>query len=241
MGRSLHLDIRRVLRAGAAIALVASAGTAAAATAIYSCTDATGKRITSDRLIVECAGREQRILNPDGSVRRIVPPTLTSEERAEQEAREQKAAAERAAVQDAIRRDRNLMIRYPNEQAHAKARNKALDELRSAVQSLEKRTAELTAERKPLLEEAEFYQGKALPSKLRGQLDANQAALDTQRLMLQNQTHEITRINTLYDVELARLKRLWGGAPPGSMGALPMVQEASASAPAAGVKGRAAQ
>ena len=35
---------------------------------IYSCIDAHGKRITSDRPIPECAAREQRVLNADGSV-----------------------------------------------------------------------------------------------------------------------------------------------------------------------------
>jgi hypothetical protein len=57
-------------------------GAWAAAAAIYSCTDASGKTLTSDRPIAECANRDQKLLNTDGSVRKIVPPTPTSDERA---------------------------------------------------------------------------------------------------------------------------------------------------------------
>jgi hypothetical protein len=218
--------LRSLVAAGCGM-LAASAGAAAAP--IYSCIDANGKRLTSDRPIAECSTREQRILNPDGSVRRIVPPTMTAEERADAEAREREAAAARVAQQDAIRRDRNLMIRFPNELAHNKARNAALDDVRAAVQLTEKRLAALATERKPLIDEAEFYLGKQMPAKLKQALDANDAATEAQRSLIQNQQAEIGRINALYDVELMRLKKLWGGAQAGSMGPLPVAPAASAS------------
>jgi len=212
----------RLILAGCLVA----AGSVWAAPPIYTCVDANGKKLTSDRPIAECSSRDQRVLNADGSVRQILPPTMTADERAEQEQRERQAASERAQQQDAVRRDRNLMIRFPNEAAHNKARAAALDDVRSAVQLSEKRIAVLAADRKPLMDESEFYVGKPLPLKLKQQLDANDAATDAQRSLIQNQQSEIGRINSLYDTELARLRKLWGGAPAGSMGAI-------ASAPAA--------
>lgn len=199
---------------------------------IYSCVDAGGKRLTSDRPIPECALREQRQLNPDGSVRRIVPPAMTADERAAAEARERQAAADKVAQMDAVRRDRNLMQRFPSEAAHHKARSAALDDVRKSVDVSEKRLATLAAERKPLSDEAEFYTKRQMPLKLRQALDANDAATDAQRSLIQNQQAETVRINALYDVELARLKRLWAGASPGSMGALAPVP-APDSAPTA--------
>lgn len=184
---------------------------------IFSCVDASGKKLTSDRSIPECQGRDQRVLNADGSVNRIVPPTLTTEERADQEERERQEATARAARNDAIRRDRNLVQRYPNEAAHNKAREKALDDVRNSVRLSEQRVTLLTAERKPLLDEAEFYVGKALPVKLKSALDANDAALAAQRSLIQNQQQEVVRINAIYDTELARLKKLWAGAPMGTL------------------------
>ncbi|MDQ6680857.1 MAG: hypothetical protein M3Y67_07825 [Pseudomonadota bacterium] len=185
--------------------------------AIYSCTDANGKRLTSDRPIPECMSREQRVLNADGSVRHVVPPTLTADERADAEARERDAAAERGARQDAIRRDRNLVARFPNQDAHDKARAAALDDVRKAVRVSEARVKLLIAERKPLLDESEFYVGKPQPAKLRAQLDANDASLAAQRALIQDQVAEVSRIDALYDAELVRLKKLWAGAPAGSL------------------------
>jgi len=215
-----------------AAALLGIAGWGGCQAAIYSCVDGNGRRLTSDRPIPECSTREQRMLNTDGSVRKVVPPTMTADEQAEAEARERRAAAERIAQQDAIRRDRLLLSRFPDEAAHRRAREAALDDVAKGVKFSENRLAELQQERKPLLTEAEFYVGKQIPLKLRQQLDANDAATAAQRSLVQNQKDEILRIDNLYDQELTRLKRLWAGAAPGSLGSLP-----AASAPgAAGAK-----
>jgi hypothetical protein len=197
---------------------------------IYTCIDDKGRRLTSDRPIADCVHKEQQLLNRDGSLRQVVPPTLTSDERADKEAREKKAAEERVTQQDAIRRDRNLLMRFPNEAAHQKAREAAADPVRLAIKATEARLRDLNAERKPLLEEAEFYVGKPLPTKLKLQIDANDAALDAQRTSAANQSVELDRINALYDAELERLKKLWAGAMPGSLGPLPTTPPAPRSA-----------
>lgn len=198
---------------------------------IYTCTDDRGRRLTSDRPIPECSAKEQQILNRDGSVRAVHPPTLTAEERAEKEARERRANEIRMAQAEAVRRDRNLLARYPNEDAHRRAREAALDNVRLAIKATEQRLKDLAAERKPLLEEAEFYKGKTLPAKLRAQMDANDAAVDAQKASSANQEAEVNRLNRLYDIELTRLQKLWAGANPGSMGPLPTPQAAAATPP----------
>ncbi len=214
------------------LALPLAGPTWAAPAPIYSCIDASGKKLTSDRPIAECANRDQRLLNADGSVRKVVPPTPTADERAEAEGAERRATADRAAQQDAIRRDRNLVLRFPNEAAHRRAREAALDDVRKAVRTSEERQKLLAAERKPLLDEAEFYTDRQLPLKLKLALDANDAAVDAQRTLVLNQQAEVVRINSLFDVELDRLKRLWSGAQPGSMGVLAVAPTAAAAASA---------
>jgi hypothetical protein len=193
------------------------------AAAIYTCIDDKGRRLTADRPIAECTNREQKMLNRDGSVRSVQPPTLTADERAEKEARDRAANEARAAQADAVRRDRNLTARYPTEAAHNRGREAALDTVRLAIKSTELRLRDLAAERKPLMAEAEFYVGKTLPAKLRAAMDANDAAIEAQRSAVGNQTAELDRINKLYDAELARLRALWSGAPAGSLGPLPLV------------------
>ncbi|MFO1328781.1 MAG: hypothetical protein U1F56_15590 [Rubrivivax sp.] len=187
---------------------------------IYTCIDDKGRRLTSDRPIAECNAREQQILNKDGSVKAVKPPTPTAEERAEREARERKSSAERMAQMEATRRDKNLLARFPTEAAHQKARESALDTVRLAVKATEARLSELQVERKPLLDEAEFYKGKALPPKLKAALEANDAATEAQKQSAATQQAEIERVNRNYDIELSRLQRLWAGAPPGSLGPL---------------------
>ncbi|HLO95027.1 MAG TPA: hypothetical protein VK195_11970 [Burkholderiaceae bacterium] len=184
---------------------------------IYSCVTPDGRKLTADRPIAECASREQKVHNPDGSVRSVLPPSMSLEEKAAQEMKERKLAAERAAQQDAIRRDRNLMIRYRNEAAHREAREAALDDVTKAMQASERRIKELAAERKPLVDEAEFYKGKTLPPKLRQQLDANDVSSEAQHLLVENQKAELVRVNKVFDAELLRLKKLWAGAAPGSL------------------------
>jgi hypothetical protein len=207
-----------------AVANAAWAQTKPPATSIYSCTDDKGRRLTADRPIAECTGKEQQVLNHDGSVRTLLPPTLTADERAEQEARLRAEAEARAAQADAVRRDRNLLARYPNEPAHDRAREAALDTVRLAMKATEARLRELAAERKPLHDEAEFYQGKALPPKLKTALDANDASAEALHSASASQAAELGRINRLYDAELERLRRLWAGAPAGSLGPLPMAR-----------------
>jgi hypothetical protein len=221
---------RALLCALGLVVLVPAAATAQPSGNIFVCVAASGRTITSDRLIAECMDREQRVLNRDGSVLRVIAPPLTAEERAAKEARERRIAADKLAQQDAVRRDRNLLQRYPTPSSHDQAREAALQVARDAMVASEARLAELANERKPLLLEAEFYKGRNLPTKLKQQFDANDAATDAQRTAVQHQRAELARINGLYDSELDRLKKLWAGAAPGSLGPLNETKPALASA-----------
>jgi hypothetical protein len=202
-------------------AALAQAPAVKAGTGIYTCTDDKGHRLTSDRPIAECSAKEQQLLNRDGSLRAVIPPTLTADERTEKEARERAAIEARTAAADAVRRDRNLMARFPTEAAHNRAREAALDSVRLAAKASEIRLRELAAERKPLLDEAEFYIGKPLPPRLKAAIEANDASAEAQRMAGQGQEAELARVNKLYDAELERLRRLWSGSQPGSLGLLP--------------------
>jgi hypothetical protein len=225
-----------LLCAGAAM----YANAAPSASQVFTCVAASGRTLTSDRLIAECMDREQRVLSREGLLLRIVPPTLTADERAEKDARERQLAAEKLAKTEAVRRDRNLMQRYPNAETHQRAREQALGDVRTSIELSDLRQRELVAERKPLLDEAEFYKGKAMPAKLRDQLAANDGAMAAQRDAQRIQNAELERVNKLFDIELARLKRLWAGAAPGSIGPA-TIEAASAAAETAAAKPVAAR
>jgi hypothetical protein len=209
------MSVRRTTFMCALAAGVAVGATLAqtAAAAIYSCTGKDGKPIVQDHPIVDCPKEDQVEQNSDGSRKRIVPRPETEEERAAREARERAEEAERVQRQVNIRADRLLLLRFPNKAAHDVARTKALDVARGAIRSSEERKKLLLTERKPLLDEAEFYVGKPLPINLKLALDSNDAALAAQESARQNQEAELARITKKFDEELERLRMLWA-APP---------------------------
>ena len=212
--------------AGACALWVAAGGVWAQAPApgtavdIYVCTDDQGRRITADRPIRECMDRPQRILNPDGTQRGVKNPPMTAQERAAKEAQERQAAEEAAAKAEAVRRDRNLLSRYRNEDMHRAARESALDPVRLTMDLTETRLAQLRRERRALEEETRAPKSKDHAATLKLQLEANEAAAAAQRENTASQRAEMDRINRIYDIELERLKRLWGGESAGSMGAI---------------------
>ncbi len=200
---------------------------------IYTCVDAQGRKLTSDRPIAACVDREQKVLNPSGTVRTKVGPSLTAQERAEQEAREKKELEERNRLAEEKRRDRALLARYPNQAAHDKERSEALAQVAAARHTAITRVEELLKQRKKVDDEMEFYKkdpSKAPPA-LRRQVDEIAQNMAVQGRFIADQDAEVRRVNTRFDDELVRLKQLW------ALSAVPAPTVAPASAkPAPSVK-----
>lgn len=178
---------------------------------IYTCVDATGRRITSDRPIAACIDRQQRELSPSGSTRRIIGPTLTQHERVKLAATERKAQEDRERAADERRRDRMLVTRYPNQLSHDAERASTLELADSQIQLIRQRQRDLQQQRKTLNQEMEFYQSdpSRAPAKLRRALEDNEAQTAGQQRNLLTQMNEKQRINDRFDLELAQLRALW--------------------------------
>ena len=182
----------------------------AQAQGIYTCIDSKGRRLTSDRPIPECTDREQRELNPSGTVRRTLRPVLTPTEQAAQEERDRKAAEERQKQADERRAMKALLTRYPNQSVHDSERAKALQTVQDAVASGQRRIIELQQQRAKLNVETEFYKNPAQwPVKLKRQLEDNEQQIAAQQRFIAAQEEEKKRIGTRFDEELAKLKTLW--------------------------------
>lgn len=188
---------------------------------IYACKGADGKPILQDRRIPECMDREQEERNRDGSLRGKVKPPPTSDEQAKMDAELQAMREARASKDEAVKYDRLLLRRYPNEASHDRARVNALERLRSAMAASERRLKELSDERKRLLDEAEFYKGRKMPEDLRQKIDTNAAGAAAQRELMKQQQGQIDDIDRQFDAERERLRKLWGGEQPGTIGPVP--------------------
>jgi hypothetical protein len=206
MSRPLRLA---VLACGLAGAMGSSWGQAG----IYTCVDAKGRRLTSDRPILECVDREQKELNASGTVRRIVPPSLTGPERAVLEERERRAAEDRQRLEEERRLQRALLVRYPNQAVHDSERAKALATAQEAIATGHRRIAELQEQRKALDTEAQFHKSPAQwPAKLKRQVEDNEQHLASQQRQVALQEDEKKRVDARFSDELARLKALWARA-----------------------------
>jgi hypothetical protein len=178
---------------------------------IYSCVDAKGRKLTSDRPIAECMDREQRLLNPSGTVRARLAPAPTAQEHAEAAAKEKQEAEARSLQIEERRRDRALVTRYPSKDVHDLEREAALAHAAAAIQGANKRIEELLADRRKVDAEMEFYKkdpSKA-PQSLQRQIDEIAQNIATQKRFIGEQDNETRRINTRFDEELARLRLLW--------------------------------
>jgi hypothetical protein len=191
-----------------------AAGSAWGQQGIYLCVDAAGKRLTSDRPMIECLDREQKELNASGTVRRTVPPSMTAVERAAQEERDRRAAEERQRLGEDRRMQRALLTRYPNQAAHDTEREKALGTQQETLDSARRREEELRGERRQIQADTEHYKTPAeWPARLKRQLDVNDQQLAAQQRVVNGQQDELKRITRRFDEELARLKLLWAQGP----------------------------
>ena len=185
--------------------------------AIFTCVDAQGRRITSDRPIAACMDREQRELSSSGSVKRVIPPEPTAEERATLDAKRKADAEQTARLAEEKRKERALLSRYPNEAAHQRERAKALESVDVVENTIQKRIEELVKLRAGLDDEMAFYAkdpAKA-PPLLRRKIKDNESLVSAQQNALKQQGAERQRVNERFDAELEQLRRLWAQAAAG--------------------------
>lgn len=181
---------------------------------VYTCVDAKGRKLTADRPIPECTDREQKVLNPSGTVKTRVGPTLTAKELAEQEQKERRAAEDLGRLAEEKRRDRALLTRYPNRTMHDKERQEAINGINTVINAAASRLTELVNQRRQIDSEMEFYKNdpSKAPAYVRRQLDENVQSQAIQIRFINEQRSEVDRVNGRFDDELVRLKQLWAAA-----------------------------
>lgn len=207
----LRNTVKNVVRtSSAALALLSLSGAVFAQT-IYTCVDGSGRKITSDRPIAECNDRVQKKINPSGTVKGVLEPSLTADERAAREEKERRAAELREREVEEKRRDRALLQRYPNRALHDKERSEALGQIDEVIQAAAKRASELSEQRKAIIVDMQFYKAEPTraPPSLKRRLEENESNQATQKRFIAEQEIEKKRINQRFDEELAKLRQLW--------------------------------
>jgi len=206
--------MNRLRHATAVVAIVLTgvcAWSMAAAQGIYTCVDAKGRKLTSDRFIADCADRPQSVLNPSGTLKATLPPAMSDAERARQEARLREEREAQARLAEERRTERALLTRYPNQAAHDHERAQAIAQANDVKEVARVRSESLKRDGKRIDEQMEFYKKdpRKAPQSLQSQVEEVRKGLLAQEKILATQDAEIDRINHRFDAELTRLQGLW--------------------------------
>lgn len=209
--RSIAAPAKQITGALVCLLVFAPHAGAQNSSGIYTCVDSNGRTLTSDRPIAACLDREQRVLNNAGIVKRVVPPSYTAEERAVIAAKRREEQAERSRIQEEKRRDRALLLRYPNQAVHDKEREDALAQIDEVIQAVNKRGKTLREQRREIDTELEFYQNdeSKAPVWLQRRIEDNHEQVKIQQRFLIEQAQEKQRVNKRFEEELIKLRKLW--------------------------------
>ncbi|KKW66896.1 hypothetical protein AAV94_13825 [Lampropedia cohaerens] len=179
---------------------------------IYTCVDAAGRTLTSERPIPACLDRPQRIIDGvTGHLQGVLPPSYTDAEREEMARRQQALQAQKEAERERRYRERVLLTRYPTERAHQISRESAKESVQVVIAGAQARLEHLAQERQRLDAEMEFYAANpdSAPAALKRQIAANTQEMQDQQRFIDGKRAELARIDEQFDAELAELRALW--------------------------------
>lgn len=182
---------------------------------LYVCTDARGRTISGDRPPPECSDRAVRELRNDGSVRRVIEPPLTAEQRAAREAEAKRQRSEAEKQREQMRRDLALLETYASEAEIEETRNRALGSRQQLIDRAVQRLADHEKERKKLDNEAEFFVKRQMPDRLKRAFESNATLLRSEQRIIDDVRADMDRVNARFDSELQRWRALVSaGAQP---------------------------
>lgn len=189
------------------------AGTGAHAQ-IFVCKDASGRTITSDRPIPECADRAMRELDKRGNTKREILPPMSAEEKRQQRLQEEKRKAQEAADDEQKRNDRLIRARYRSEADIDAARMRVIEPVderikrdRSELAAAEKQQQQAQADVDALKKK-----NAAVPAGLQHRLDGSAQAVADVKKQIQEHEAEIVQVNARFDATLMRYRELSGMA-----------------------------
>jgi predicted RNase H-like nuclease (RuvC/YqgF family) len=182
--------------------------TLAAQAQIYSCKDPSGKVITSDRPIPECARSDMRVLNADGSTKQVIPAPMNAEQRTRAAEEQKRADDARRAAEEQKRKDRALLQAYKTEQEMVDTYVRQLSAPVQGVKASHARIKNLRQELDRILQEAEFYKGKAWPVQLRRKLSEVTAGIESENRAIAERADDVARLNEKFAEERTRYRVL---------------------------------
>jgi hypothetical protein len=206
------MALDRAWRLVAAVVMMLPLGAGAE---LYVCTTARGRTLTGDSPPPDCGDSVIRVLNPDGSTKRVIEPPLTPEQKRKREEEERRRHEREMQAQEQMRKDRALLETYASEDEIQASRDRTLADRQVLIERANQQLREYKVDRKRLDDEVEFYSKRKMPDKLKRALDDNAALQEHQVSTIEDIRAEMQRLNEHYDAELKRFRELvMRGATP---------------------------
>lgn len=175
---------------------------------IYTCKDAVGRTITSDRPIPECADRAMFVRqNPNQSPREI-PRPKTVEERRKADAEEEKQKIEAQLEQDRKREELYLLANFKSETDIELARQRSIETLKEKIRVGNEQIKAVSHLLTELQVQQQNSEKKSPAEIIELQHRANQLALSIKNSRTANEKYEAeqVRINAQFDDTLKRYR-----------------------------------
>jgi hypothetical protein len=197
-----------------AVADLPAQPTIASPPTIYSCTDADGRVISSDRPIAACAQRPVRELNPDGSLRRIIAPPLSKQQERERAALDHQRQEEIRARKVQQSRDRNLLLTFEDERSLELMRRRGLADIDNEIRLATNRILSLDTDLKTAQDTAAKWREdnphKQLPFSFQQRITEAANAILAEDALIADRHGERARVNSRFDADARRLRDLLG-------------------------------
>jgi Domain of unknown function (DUF4124) len=171
---------------------------------LYKCTDASGKVYYTQLPPRECLGRDTQELNKSGVVVKESQRAATPSEIQARDADKKKKAEQAEKDKEERRKNTALLNTYSSEKDIEDARQRSLQEAKTAIEDTQKHITALQKRQKDLEGEKEFYVKKPLPAKIKQEMSNNDIEIKNQTALLEVKKTEIDHINAKYDEDKRR-------------------------------------
>lgn len=176
---------------------------------IFMCKDVSGRTLTSDRPIPECADRAVREYGNNGVLKRDIAAPLTAEQRRQKQVQEDRKKAELAAAEEQKKSDRALSARYRSEEDIATARKRDSDIVSEHIAQQKKSLAIADKDWKDAHAAVEAQKKKgAVPAGLQYKHDRSEKSVRELKIRLSESELELAQVHAKYDLIMQRFREI---------------------------------
>ena len=198
----------RYLAAVGALIAIALCASMPVKAEIYSCKDETGRTLTSDRPLPECANRVMRVLRPDGLQKGEIAIPLTAEQKVQKDIADEKRRSQENAAREQKQSDRALMAAFPSVQALEASRKRQVAEIAEEIFAAKKRIELKYPDLQAAKAELEFYKTKPAPALVKNKIQTAASAILVEDELITAKNSELEALNKKFDMDGKRLREL---------------------------------